>query len=229
MKVLATAPLTRDLPEQQRAELDRTLTSWAWGEGEPIVLAGAEATGSYILASGRARITHDFADGREVTIDIAAPGDIIGPVSTTPAQATHSAWAMETCCALFLPAEALTEVVATYPPLALGIIRFQERQLRQYRQRESAQLGSTVEQRVAATLLRLGKRLGATQPDGARLIQARLRREDIAGMASTTIESASRAMSKMKRAGLIDSGREWVSLRDLEGLDLLAAGGDEAV
>ena len=48
-------------------------------------------------------------------------------------------------------------------------------------------------------------------------------------MASTTIESASRAMSKMKRAGLIDSGREWVSLRDLEGLDLLAAGGDEAV
>lgn len=224
MKVLAKAPLTRELTDEQRAELDGHLSSWSWGEGDPILLAGEEATGSYMLASGRARITRDTADGREVTIDIAAPGDIIGPVSTTPTAAAHSAWAMETCCALFLPAAVLAEVVDAYPRVALGIIRFQERQLRHYRERESAQLSSTVEQRVAATLLRLGKKLGATQPDGSRLLQVRLRRDDIAGMSSTTIESASRAMSKMKKAGLIDSGREWVSLLDIDALtDLVEA------
>lgn len=224
LKVMARSPLTRELSPQQHRELDQHLSAWSWAAGDPILLAGEEASGSYMVASGRARITRDTIDGREITIDIAAPGDVIGPLHTHSSPATDSAWTMETTCALYLPAEALAEVVGTYPQLALAIMRMQQDQLAQSRERETAQATSTVEQRVAAALQHLDAKLGETRRDGSRLLQARLRRDDIAGMAGTTVESASRAMAKMKKTGVIDSGREWIAITDQAALADLVIG-----
>ena len=49
-------------------------------------------------------------------------------------------------------------------------------------------------------------------------------RSDIAGMAGTTIESASRAMTRLRKRGLIDAGREWVAISDVDGLRAVAEG-----
>lgn len=224
MKVMARSPLTRELSLQQHRELDHHLTAWAWAAGDPILLAGEQAPGSYMVASGRARISRDTIDGREITVDIAAPGDIIGPLHTHSSPATDSAWAMETTCALYLPAEALTKVVDTYPQLALAIMRRQQNQLALSREREIAQATVTVEQRVATTLQHLDAKLGQPQQDGSSLLQVRLRRDDIAGMAGTTLESASRTMAKMKKTGVIDSGREWIAITDHQALAELSTG-----
>jgi CRP-like cAMP-binding protein len=164
------------------------------------------------------RVTRDTVDGEEITLDIAGPGDVIGPLDTAPVPVEDSAWAMETTCALFLRAETLGEVVATFPPLAMALLQLQQQRLTAGREREIAQSTRTVEQRVAGVLLQVAGRLGQSRPDGSVLLQVRLRRDDIAGMAATTVESASRAMAKMKRNGLIDSGREWVVILDAAGL-----------
>lgn len=224
MQVMARSPLTRDLSPEQHAELDRHLTSWSWAEADPILRAGEEAAGSYMVASGRVRVIRDTIDGREITVDIAGPGDVIGSLHTHPSQVEDSAWAMETTCAFFLPAEALAKVVQEYPPMALAMLRMQQERLTQAREREIAQATRTVVQRVASVLVNLAARLGQRQADGATLLQVRLRRDDIAGIAGTTLESASRAMSQMKRDGLIDSGREWVSILDHQALTELASG-----
>lgn len=218
---MARSPLTRDLNTQQHAELDTHLQALAWSEGDPLMMAGQTPGGVYLIMSGRVRVTRDTIDGEEITVDIAAPGDVLGPLDTTPVPTPDSAWAMETTCALFLRAETLGEVVEKFPVLALALLRLQEQRLGAGREREVAQTTRTVEQRVAGVLLQLATRLGQVRPDGSVLLQVRLRRDDIAGLASTTVESASRAMAKMKREGLIDSGREWVVLLDVAALDAL--------
>ncbi len=43
-------------------------------------------------------------------------------------------------------------------------------------------------------------------------------------MAGTTVESASRAMAKMKKTGIINSGREWVAILDRDALEDLVDG-----
>lgn len=225
MKVMARSPLTRVLAADEHRELDRHLSAWSWAEGEPILLAGDRAAGSYLVVSGRVRVTRDTIDGREITVDLAAPGDVVGPLHTEPAEALDSAWAMETTCALYLPADALAEVVEEHPRLALAILRMQQDRLAQSRERDIGQSTKSVEQRVGAVLRRLDAKLGHRQADGSSLLQIRLRRDDIAGMAGTTLESASRAMSKMKKSGLIDSGREWVAILDHDGLDDLINAG----
>lgn len=222
MTVLARSPLTSELTPQQHRDLDRHLSAWSWAEGEPILLAGEASAGSYLVASGRARITRDTIDGREITVGIAVPGDTIGPLDVRTATATDSAWAMETTCGLYLPATALTEVVEKYPRLALAVIRMQQDRLVRGRERGIAQTTGTVEQRVAGVLEQLAEKLGERRPDGSLLLQARLRRDDVAGMAGTTLESASRAMSGMKKNGIIDSGREWIAITDEAGLAELA-------
>lgn len=224
VKVMKRSALTRDLSDEQLKNLAHDLKAWSWHEGDPLLMAGEETDGSYMVVSGRARITRDTSDGRELTVDIAAPGDIVGPVSTVPTAAVDTAWAMETTCALFLPADALAEVVADYPQFALALLQMQQSQLRLAREKEVAQTVRTVEQRVAAVIEAMAEKLGQEMSDGSTLLQVRLRRQDIAGMAGTTLESASRAMSKMKRAGIIDSGREWVSIVDTGKLAELVTG-----
>ena len=224
LEALARSPITRGLDPVEHRALDRHLSAWSWAEGDPLVLAGQEVGGSYLIVSGRARVTRDTADGRELTVDIAAPGDIIGPLHTHPAPTDDSAWAMETTCALYLPAESLGEVVGEYPELALAIMGMQQERLAGAREREIGQTTRSVAQRVAAALQGLDRKLGELRPDGSSLLQVRLRRDDIAGIAGTTVESASRAMTKMKRDGVIDAGREWVAITDPDALEDLIQG-----
>lgn len=224
MTALARSPLSRDLAVDQHRDLDRYLSAWSWAEDDPVFLAGEQATGSYLVVSGRVRVTRDTIDGREITVDIAAPGDVLGSLYTHPVEEVDSAWAMETTCALYLPAESLAEVVTRHPTLALSIMRMQQDRLAQSRERDVGKTTKNVEQRVGTVLRRLDGKLGDRQPDGSSLLQVRLRRDDIAGMAGTTIESASRAMSKMKNAGIINSGREWVAIVNHDALNDLVAG-----
>lgn len=222
VKVLEQSPLTRTLPPEDRAELARDLNAWSWHEGEALINAGEELDGSYLIVAGRVRVSRDTAAGKEITVDVAGPGDIIGPVSPEPVPARDSAWAMETTCALFLPAEDMAELVETYPGLALSILGLQQRQLAQAREREVAQTTRTVAQRVAAIIDHLAEKFGQRLSSGDTLLQVRIRREDIAGLAGTTLESTSRAMSAMKQQGILESGREWVSIIDLGALREIA-------
>lgn len=221
MQVMARSPLTRALTREQREELDGHLQALSWAAGDPLMVAGDTPGGVYLVMSGRVRITRDTVDGDEITVDLAAPGDVVGPLDTTVVPTPDSAWAMETTCALFLRTESLAEIVETFPALALALLRLQQERLTRAREREVARTTRTVEQRVAGVLLSLADSLGQERSDGSVLLQVRLRRDDIAGLASTTVESTSRAMSRMKRKGLIDSGREWVALLDVPALAAL--------
>lgn len=224
LTVMARSPLTRDLDADEHRDLDRHLTAWSWAEGDPVLMAGERTAGSYLIVSGRVRVTRDTVDGRELTVDIAAPGDVVGPLDTRASEAVDSAWAMETTCALYLPAEALASVVEEHPRLALSIMRMQQERLTQARERDVGQTTKSVGQRVGSVLRRLDTKLGQTREDGSSLLQVRVRRDDIAGMAGTTLESASRAMSAMKKSGIIDSGREWIAVLDHDALDELIEG-----
>lgn len=224
LRILAGSPLTRELSPADQLALNGYLSAWSWAEGDPLMIAGDEVRGSYLVVSGRVRVTRDTVDGNEITVDIAAPGDPVGPLRTEAGPAVDSAWAMETTCALFLPAEALAEVVHDHPRFALAVMQQQQERLEQAREREIGHATRSVEQRVGSVLRYLDRKLGSHQRDGSSLIQVRLRRDDIAGLAGTTVESASRAMARMKKAGLIGSGREWVSILDPTALDRVIDG-----
>jgi CRP-like cAMP-binding protein len=77
---------------------------------------------------------------------------------------------------------------------------------------------NTVEQRIAATLIRLAKKVGEQKQTGM-LIQIPFSRQDRAAMTGTTVETVSRMMSHFSAEGWISTGRKWVVLKDMERLE----------
>jgi CRP-like cAMP-binding protein len=61
--------------------------------------------------------------------------------------------------------------------------------------------------------------LGEAQGENV-LIQLPFSRQDLAAMTGTTQESVSRVMSRFSEEKLIQSGRKWVTIMDLERLKL---------
>jgi CRP-like cAMP-binding protein len=80
---------------------------------------------------------------------------------------------------------------------------------------------SSVEQRIAFTLLKLADKLGEPHETGL-LIQMPLSREDIAAMTGSTPETASRVMTQFQKRRLIETGRQWVAITNREELAKLA-------
>lgn len=226
LNAMSRSPFTRELSQAEHLELDKTLSAWSWAENDPLYLAGEQLSGSYLIVAGRVRVTRDTIDGKELTVDIATPGDVIGAIDTQPIPAVDSAWAMETTCALYLPATGLATVIEQHPSFALAMIRMQQQRLATARDHEINLTTTTVEQRVAIAVRTLGQKIGQRQPDGTLLIQVRIRREDVAGLAGTTVESTSRVLARLRKEGVIDSGREWIAvvneqqLEDIIGDDL---------
>lgn len=219
LKALSRSSLTQELSTSEQLELDKSLTAWSWAEDDPLYLAGEQLSGSYLIVAGRVRVTRDTIDGKEITVDIATPGDVIGAIGTEPLPAADSAWAMETTCALYLPATALATVIKQHPSLALAMIRMQQQRLAIARDHKINLSTTTVEQRVAIAVRTLGQKIGQRRPDGTLLIQVRIRREDVAGLAGTTVESTSRVLARLRKEGVIDSGREWIAVVDEQQLE----------
>jgi CRP-like cAMP-binding protein len=78
-----------------------------------------------------------------------------------------------------------------------------------------------VERRVAHALLKLGHDAGVAGKDGVK-IDFPMSRQDIAEMTATTLHTVSRIMSAWEAAGVIESGRQRVTIRDQERLKAIA-------
>ncbi len=77
-----------------------------------------------------------------------------------------------------------------------------------------------VERRIARTLLRLSAQMGVTNADGD--TELAFTRQELAEMSGTTLFTASRVLSEWEKQGLVESGRERVVIRKLQGLTQIA-------
>jgi CRP-like cAMP-binding protein len=71
----------------------------------------------------------------------------------------------------------------------------------------------SAQQRVAAALLGLVDKLGVAQ-DRALVLEVHLTRVDVAALTGLTPETVSRVMSRLRDAGIVDTGRLWTVILD---------------
>lgn len=223
MRVLEHVSMFSDLSPEQLTEVNGKMMSFSWAEADPLYQAGDSADHLYVLASGRAKAFRSTADGQDVVVDLFAPGDLFGGLqSLGQPQHTETVQALTTVCALRIGTEAFREILTEQPQVALRVLDSVSAQLAVARTSSTQQSTATVGQRVAAALLRLAEKFGESGANGT-LIQIPLSRADLAGMTGSTTESVSRAMSRLRKDGVIDSGRRWTAIRDHDRLEALAA------
>lgn len=187
-----------------------------WSAGERLDRLG-------VVLSGQVKSVRRLA-GRETILDIALQGDVLGDVAFVLGEpVTTSAVCLVKARVLLLAEERVRESFQLSPQaLNSALLSVARRAERLQRQVELLSAGS-VTQRLAATLVGLAARAGEPFPGGV-LVPLRLRRADLAALAATRPESASRHVAAWQRRGLLLLQPAGYLLKDLGALQRLADG-----
>jgi CRP-like cAMP-binding protein len=179
---------------------------WIYREGEC-------ARFFYLIRRGKVKIIRASVRGNEMIVGFYGHGDFIGCCCIlADMKLPCTAQAVEPTEALIVSREDFHAMMRDYPDLAVRML--QETMLRLSRaDNKMKELAlERVDRRLVAALLELDMQFGTEMPDGARLIRLKVSRLELAEMAGTTLETTSRIMSKLKRAGWVQSSRERIVL-----------------
>jgi CRP/FNR family transcriptional regulator, nitrogen oxide reductase regulator len=182
-----------------------------------ITSGGHRATYLFLIESGRAHYYHLTRQGESVLLAWLVPGDVIGLVALLKGRSTYTATADATsdCVLLAWEHSIIRKLVSQHPLLAENSLRIALGYLRTYHQRHIGLASKTAEQRLAATLLNLSNQSGEVHPDG---IEIRITNDELGGLADTSPFTASRALRRWVRAGILSRKRGRVLLHAPEAL-----------
>ncbi|MEO6988287.1 MAG: Crp/Fnr family transcriptional regulator [Aquihabitans sp.] len=218
---LGQVPLFKDLDAAGLAEVDRHCRTYGFGAGEAIYVAGRPAARIFVVATGAAKSIRTAPDGRETILGLYGPGDFLGAVPALGEEVYADwAWSLTPSCLLGLDASDYNDLMEEIPALAMATLKGVSRRLLDSQHAVHLLAGAPLESRLAATLLLLMDKLGRPW-EGATLVDVPLTRDDLASMTGAATESVSRLLSHWRRSGVIDSGRRWIAVRDVEALEAI--------
>lgn len=190
--------------------------------GQTVLVEGDRADRFYRVLRGTVRLYKSIADGRRQVIDFLGEGQVFGLTGGE----SHP-YSVEAITAVTLVRHSRSSVEAAIerdPETARGLFELACTELHRAHQQMLLLGRKTADERVASFLLRL-----AEHDRPAPLVSLPMSRQDIADHLGLTIETVSRTISRLRRAGLISLvGRQQIRLDGLERLRALAEDGSEA-
>jgi CRP/FNR family transcriptional regulator, cyclic AMP receptor protein len=172
----------------------------------------------YVVRSGHARAVREHADGRTITLAHFGPGDIFGELAMFDDERRSAT--VETRDAVEAVAVAgsdMRRLLREHPDIAVKLVIALGRRLREANERLTRQSFQTVQSRVAVVLRQQVDQARAEGAgDGDVLV--RITQADIAQLAGSSRESASRFLAVLERAGVITQGRGRLTVHDPDAL-----------
>ncbi|MGE5251224.1 MAG: Crp/Fnr family transcriptional regulator [Bacteroidota bacterium] len=221
LKVIGRLPFFKGLPEQAIREINKLFHDHSYAAGQPVYFEGDAAEHLYLVALGRVRLVRNTTAGHEVWLDALHGGEYFGSLTALGTRTyTETAIAHTDCCILQISSGDFETILKRHPDVTLKLLSAVGQRLRQSQELVKQLSTYTVEQRVASVLCRLAGKMGEEKQEGI-LIQLPFSRQDLAAMAGTTTETVSRIMSRFADAGLVETGRRWVAVRDRARLETL--------
>jgi CRP-like cAMP-binding protein len=223
-RLLGASPYFASLQPEQILHIQKRFGQHHYEVGESIQVAGEPASRISVVAAGLVKVSRPTPDGQDVLLDFLGPGEHFGSLAVLGSTVyPEDVVAHTSCCILFTTAQSFQEILRAYPPVAVASLEIVAARLRDAQSTIEQLSAYPVEHRVASALLHLAKRRG--KPQGTEvLIEMPLSRQDIADMTGAKVETVSRVMSDFRRAGIIESGRRWISVLDVQALSDLAGG-----
>ena len=184
--------------------------------GEVVFKEGDEGSTCYIVRSGRARAIREHPDGRSITLAHFEPGDIFGEMAMLDGERrSATVETTEGTEAIAILSADMHRLLREYPDISVKLIAALGQRLRDTNERLARQSFQTVQSRVAAALSQLVA--AAREREGDVVITAT--QVELAQLAGSSRESASRFLAVLERAGIITQGRGRLTVHDQEALE----------
>lgn len=217
--LLATVPTFEALGRDQLARVAEVAVPRSYEPGETVFREGDESDTCYVVKRGHARAIREHSDGRTITLANFGPGDIFGELALFENEVrSATVETLDNVEAVAILGADMRRLMREHPEIAVGVVISLGRRLRAANERIASQSFQTVQSRVATVLTQL---VAEAQAEGAgeRDVLVVATQADVAKLAGSSRESASRFLAVLERAGVIEQGRGKLTVHDPSALD----------
>jgi len=213
-RLLARTEVFGDLEERELVEVAQVAVPRHWDRGEVIFREGDQGDTCYLLRTGAVVLTREHQDGRMVALAELRAGALFGELAMFRGETrSATAEAIEATTAVALLASDMQRLIRRSPGLALKFLATLAERVSKTNERLLQQSFQTVAGRVASALLaQVVSRQAEGAPDTDVLVRST--QAEIANLAGTSRESASRFLATLERAEVVTLGRGKVTVHD---------------
>ncbi len=185
-----------------------------FGQGEMVFREGDDAGGVMAIVSGRMKVSVAGVGGREVVLQFAGPGDLVGelsPIFRRPRSA--SVMAMGDVEVIAVPAEEFRRFIADHPRVAM-LIFDHVASLLSVADRQRVDLATRdVTGRIAARLLELADEADV-DANGPSTLSLALSQDELAAWTGASREAVAKSLHVLRELGWVETGRREITVLD---------------
>ncbi len=219
VQLLAGVPVFAALGEEDLQRIAELAVPREFDAGQVVFREGDSSDTCYVVRHGRVRAVREHRDGRTITLANFGPGDIFGELALFEDErrsATIEALAVTSAIAVLGPD--MRRLMARHPDITMKLVIALGRRLRETNERLTRQSFQTVQSRVATALSQLVAQARSDGVQGSD-VPITATQVDLAQLAGSSRESASRFLAVLERAGVITQGRGRLTVHDAAALE----------
>jgi CRP/FNR family transcriptional regulator, cyclic AMP receptor protein len=214
VELLARVPAFATLERSDLERIAQVAVPREFAPGQAVFREGDASDTCYVVREGHARAIRTHGDGRTITLATFGPGDIFGELAMfEDERRSATVQAIETTSVVGVLGPDMRRLMGEHPDIAARLVVGLGRRLREMNERLSRQSFQTVQSRVAVVLSQLvDQEIADGKPPSDVLVT--MTQADLAQLAGSSRESASRFLAVLERAGVISQGRGRLVVHD---------------
>jgi CRP/FNR family transcriptional regulator, cyclic AMP receptor protein len=217
--LLAKVPVFETLSDEDLERVGEVAVPRSFAPTEVVFREGDASDTCYIVRSGHARAIRAHGDGRTITLANFGTGDIFGELAMFERESrSATVEATSEMQVIAILGGDMRRLLGAHQEMAFKLVVALGRRLRETNERLARQSFQTVQSRVASALSQF---VEAEQARGAGTsdVLVTATQADIAQLAGSSRESASRSLAVLERAGVIKQGRGRLTVHEPAALD----------
>jgi CRP/FNR family transcriptional regulator, cyclic AMP receptor protein len=218
VELLGRVPVFSTLEQGDLERIAQMALPRRFEPGQAVFREGDQSDTCYIVREGHARAVRSHGDGRTITLATFGPGDIFGELAMfEDERRSATVEAIEPISVVAVLGPDMRRLMIEHPEISTRLVIALGRRLRETNERLSRQSFQTVQSRVAVVL---GELVAQELADGAapKDVLVKATQADLAQLAGSSRESASRFLAVLERAGVISQGRGRLVVHEPEAL-----------
>ena len=220
LELLSRVPVFATLAEADLGRVAEVTVRRTFAAQHVIFREGDTSDTCYIVGTGHARAVRGHTDGRSIALAHFGPGDIFGELAIFDDEArSATVETLDAVEAIAIGGSDFRRLLTEHPEIAVKLAVSLGRRLREANERLARQSFQTVQSRVAGVL---GQLVEAARSEGAAAggdVLLTTTQAEIAQLAGSSRESASRFLAVLERAGVVTQGRGRVTVHDAGALE----------
>src|SRR3954449_3913079 len=212
--LLGRVPVFEELAEDDLRRVAEVTVPRRVAGGQVVFREGDDSDTCYVVQSGHARALREHPDGRQITLATFGPGDIFGELAMfDDERRSATVEAIDDLEVAGILGPDMRRLLREHPDSAVQLSIALGRRLRAANERLARQSFQTVQSRVALVLVQLVDQARSEGADPTDVL-VRATQADLAKLAGSSRESASRFLAVLERAGVITQGRGRLTVHD---------------